>query len=233
MTSTYLESRATEEIVLRVCSAIRPWPVTRIPTQRGEEALLFELAACILGSRVRYEVARTSAERLLADGLFSATWRGSCETYEREVAVRLLSNNQAEPRYPFAQSRAPQLAKTVHAFRRSGFALTDLLNGATSPRQTRQILIGRALGIGPKQASLFLRNVGVGEDLAVLDSHILKYMEGVGLLVGASVPANSLSRYEEIERRFIGYSIGLSIPSTILDVVIWSVMRQIRSRHLV
>jgi N-glycosylase/DNA lyase len=80
-------------------------------------------------------------------------------------------------------------------------------------------------GIGPKQASLFLRNVGYAENLAILDVHVLRFMRYIGLLRAPEISVTTLRRYEVAEERLLAYSLGLGWPMATLDVAIWVVMR--------
>ena len=76
------------------------------------------------------------------------------------------------------------------------------------------------LGLGYKEASHFLRNIGLGEDLAILDRHILKNLVLLGVI--DEVPS-SLSRktYLDIERRMTEFSKRLGINMGQLDLLLW------------
>jgi N-glycosylase/DNA lyase len=76
------------------------------------------------------------------------------------------------------------------------------------------------LGLGYKEASHFLRNIGLGEDLAILDRHILKNLMLLGVI--REVPT-SLSRktYLEIERKMTAFSKEAGIPMSKLDLLLW------------
>ena len=80
---------------------------------------------------------------------------------------------------------------------------SQLLSGET-PYEIRQFLVKRVLGMGYKEASHFLRNIGK-RDLAILDRHILKNLVRCGVL--RSLPT-TLSRktYLAIEKKFQKFS---------------------------
>jgi len=82
-----------------------------------------------------------------------------------------------------------------------------------------------AVGIGPKQASLFLRNIGYAENLAILDTHILKYMKVVGLVPQILKTVSYSPKYEDIERILINYATKFKESLACLDTAIWIVMR--------
>jgi N-glycosylase/DNA lyase len=84
----------------------------------------------------------------------------------------------------------------------------------------REWLVQNVLGIGYKEASHFLRNIGYGESLAILDRHILKNLKLLGVI--EEVP-KSLSRktYLEIEDGLRELADEIKIPMGQLDLVMW------------
>jgi N-glycosylase/DNA lyase len=82
-----------------------------------------------------------------------------------------------------------------------------------------------ATGIGPKQASLFLRNTGFGGELAVLDVHVLRFMEYMGLCPKVPKTVSTLREYEALEQILLGYARGLGWGLQVLDQAIWISMR--------
>ncbi len=75
-------------------------------------------------------------------------------------------------------------------------------------------------GIGYKEASHFLRNIGYS-NLAILDRHILKNL--VKCRVFDNIPKiNTKSRYMDIEQQFINFANHCKIPMDHLDLLFWS-----------
>jgi len=75
-------------------------------------------------------------------------------------------------------------------------------------------------GLGYKEASHFLRNIGLGEDLAILDRHILKNLALLGVI--AEVPESPSKRlYLEIEKQMTAFSCKVGIPMGQLDLLLW------------
>ncbi|MDM7912425.1 MAG: DNA lyase, partial [Methanotrichaceae archaeon] len=73
---------------------------------------------------------------------------------------------------------------------------------------------------GYKEASHFLRNIGLGGDLAILDRHILKNLALLGVIDG--IPASpSKKMYLEIESKMIEFSRKAKIPMSHLDLLLW------------
>jgi len=87
-------------------------------------------------------------------------------------------------------------------------------------------------GVGPKQASLFLRNVGKADDLAILDSHSVRFMHMVGLSASVA-PPRDMRDYEERENCLRAYVAGLAQPMARFDAALWIVMRAARSENVI
>ena len=86
--------------------------------------------------------------------------------------------------------------------------------------EARDWLVKNVKGFGYKESSHFLRNIGLGEDIAILDRHILKNLKLIDVI--EEIP-NSLSKtkYLEIEKGFIRLAHKLNIPVSHLDLVLW------------
>ena len=71
-----------------------------------------------------------------------------------------------------------------------------------------------------KESSHFLRNIGLGEDLAILDRHILRKLLKANVI--EKMPGSmSEKRYLEIEGRMRRFANEIGIPLSHLDIVIW------------
>lgn len=74
-------------------------------------------------------------------------------------------------------------------------------------------------GIGYKEASHFLRNVGYF-NLAILDRHILRVMKDEGMI--SEIPKSiSVKKYLEIEKKFLGFARKMKMPAAKLDFYMW------------
>ena len=85
----------------------------------------------------------------------------------------------------------------------------------------REMLAQEVKGLGMKEASHFLRNIGIGGELAILDRHILRNLELYGVI--DEIP-KSLSKkiYLEIELRMKLFSSEIGIPMDELDLLLWA-----------
>lgn len=87
--------------------------------------------------------------------------------------------------------------------------------------ELREWLVKNVIGLGYKEASHFLRNIGKNGGLAILDRHILRNLERFGVI--NSIPKSiSKKHYLEIERRFSKFAIDINITLDELDLLFWS-----------
>jgi len=95
----------------------------------------------------------------------------------------------------------------------------DVLN-SKPPQEAREWLVENINGYGYKEASHFMRNSGYRE-LAILDRHILKNLEKLGVI--DAVPKTLTKKnYFEIEGRFMKFSGKTGIPMDELDLLFWA-----------
>lgn len=89
------------------------------------------------------------------------------------------------------------------------------------PRVLREILVKEIKGLGFKEASHFLRNIGYSFDLAILDRHILKNLRKLKVI--KEIPKSlTRNKYLEIEQKFINFSKKVKIPVVDLDLLFWA-----------
>lgn len=188
--------------------------------------LRIELISCLLGSQVRAESANAAVDRLSKAGLLTTRrWLMNDDEFEHQVR-RVLAGEDGlikKTSYRFPTVRARQIAELRIALQK--ISLRDVIDGDSDPRVLRRKLVRELPGIGPKQASMFLRNVGVSYDLAILDVHVLRFLHFIGVLQIESVCISALNSYERVEllaKRFadsMGKSVGL------IDWAIWITMK--------
>lgn len=85
----------------------------------------------------------------------------------------------------------------------------------------RRWLVDNIKGLGYKEASHFLRNIGLGKGIAILDVHILKNLKKYGVIdkIPVSISKKSYLAIEEKMRRF---SKRIDIPMEDMDLLFWS-----------
>ena len=96
----------------------------------------------------------------------------------------------------------------------------QLENGSSSA-ELREWLVKNVRGIGWKEASHFLRNIG-HRDLAILDRHILKNLVRFRVMRGLPKTLTP-KRYLFIEKRFRRFARLIGISMDELDLLFWSI----------
>jgi len=87
--------------------------------------------------------------------------------------------------------------------------------------ELRNWLAENVLGLGLKEASHFLRNIGKSQNsVAILDRHILKNIKSLKVI--KNIPNLNKKNYLKIEKKFIVFSKQLNIPIDHLDLLFWS-----------
>ncbi len=191
-----------EAIAARLADFRRIWAL-------GSDRDLFaELAFCILTPQSRARTCWPAIERLR-----------SCDLLYVGSAEEILGNLS---NVRFRERKASYIVAARKQFTRDGrLAVRAVLEGFSDPFSAREWLVGNVLGLGYKEAGHFLRNIGLGEDLAILDRHILKNLAILGVI--DMVPASlTKKRYLEIEKRMITFSKEVGIPMGHLDLLLWS-----------
>ena len=103
---------------------------------------------------------------------------------------------------------------------KKGLSIKNLVDGGR-PLETREWLVKNVKGLGYKEASHFLRNIGLGRGLAILDVHILKNLKRYGVI--DEIPKSlAKKRYLGIEKRLVDFSDKIGIPPEELDLLFWS-----------
>lgn len=88
-------------------------------------------------------------------------------------------------------------------------------------KELRKWLEHNVKGMGFKEASHFLRNIGLGKNLAILDRHIFRNLKKFGVI--DEIPSSiSRKKYIEIENKMQKFSEKIGIPMEELDLLFWS-----------
>jgi N-glycosylase/DNA lyase len=185
--------------------------------RKGEQYLWRELVGAILGSAVSYEGALAALSFLDAHGLTIPSAVLSTKQVEIERSLRL-----AGYRFPVLRSR--QIARSAAAIYGVSSDLQGVLRRYDDPMAARRGLVELCPGLGPKQASLFLRNVGY-HDLAVLDRHILTYLQHRCMVARRKLVVNSVKRYEVVEEIVLGIAAEFGLTVANFDLAVWITVR--------
>ncbi len=195
-------SAKRREIQARLSDFRRKW-------REPDERLFEEVAYCILAIQTKARASDAAVNDLKARGLLLG---GDAPAIARFLRSRVRFHNH----------KAAYLVAARERFLVSGrWVLKDTLAGFQSPEAARDWLVAEVEGFSMKEASHLLRNIGLSEDLAILDRHILRNLARHGVI--PSVPKSlTPRRYREIEARWREFAEAVGIPLAEMDLVFFS-----------
>ena len=173
----------------------------------SEESIFAELIFCILTPQSRAKLCWAAVQNLEREHLLL---EGSEKRIVRELEGVRFKYKKAEyiirARKQFSGGGKPSIRFEVAKF--------------CNAYDAREWLVQNVGGLGYKEASHFLRNIGLGENFAILDRHILKNLKLFGII--EKVPSSLLrKRYLDIEKRMKEFAKKIKIPVSHLDLLLW------------
>jgi N-glycosylase/DNA lyase len=174
----------------------------------SQEEVLSELLFCILTPQSKAKACWSCMESIIRKDLLL---KGN----EKQILSEL--------KYPrFKYKKAKYFIEARDKFVKNGKAvIKDFMAGFNDPIEMRDWFHENIKGYGLKEASHFLRNVGFGDDIAILDRHILRNLAKLGVI--KEVPAHiSEKLYHEIEEKMKTFAKKQKIPMGALDLILWA-----------
>jgi N-glycosylase/DNA lyase len=168
--------------------------------QKLDEDIFCEMCFCLM-------TANFNAERSMK--IQDTVQRGFCDLPESELAAKLRLGGH---RFPAAR------AKYMIEARKHKDGLRQTLDSFGDERTLRQWLADNVRGLGMKESSHFLRNIGY-ENLAIIDFHIIDLLVKHGLIERPKTLTRK--RYLEIEQvlQRLADRLGMSLAE--LDLYLW------------
>jgi len=165
----------------------------------NDECIFKELCFCILTPQSKAIYCDEAVKELVRSGLL----------LEGEKSVR------------FPNSKASYLIAARKAFKNSGrFDIKSKID-EDNIFKTREWFVKNIKGLGYKEASHFLRNIGFGNDIAILDIHILRSLKRYRII--KKIPSLINRKiYLNVENKMRGFSLKIGIPLQELDLLFWS-----------
>ncbi|MGL4988720.1 MAG: N-glycosylase/DNA lyase [Cetobacterium sp.] len=180
----------------------------KIWSEGNNKDIFCELAFCILTPQSKARSASKAITGLVeSDILFTGT--------EEEILPYLnvvrFNKTKAKNLYLLRQQMIDENGK---------FITKDFFSKFESVFEMREWIVKNIRGMSYKEASHFLRNIGFGDDLAILDRHILKNL--VRLEVINEIPKTITPKlYKEIENKLREYCKEVQIPMVNMDLILW------------
>ena len=175
---------------------------------KGKDEHIFrELCFCILTPQSKAIYCDEAIRKLVRSGLLSKGDKSDIKASLRRVR--------------FPNSKASYLIAARKVFKNSrGFDVKSKIDEGNIPK-TREWFVKNIKGLGYKEASHFLRNIGLGDNIAILDIHILRNLKKYRVI--KEIPS-SISRkiYLDIENKMREFSLKIVISLPELDLLLWS-----------
>ena len=186
----------------------------RVYKRENDKRLFAELAFCICTPQTK---ARSGAAAIIDLYNHNLLFKGS----EESIANILIKH----VRFHNMKARNIVLARKLY-FPKEKFILRERIDDAIkndSIVSLRNELAKEVKGYGLKEASHFLRNIGFGQKIAILDRHIMRVMSKLDILPESMTPKTSLTKnnYMSCESNLVEYSKKEKIPMEYLDFVFW------------
>ena len=175
---------------------------------QGDEAIFAELCFCIFtaGASARMGLACIDA---IEDIILTGT------------AVELEARIERKHRYP--QARAEYIVHTRDYLQKEwDFQIRNLIESFEDKVALRDFFATNKgiKGLGYKEASHFLRNIGF-RGYAILDRHILRSLYEFGV-IDSPKPPTSRKRYLEVEAKMKDFAEEIDMDFDDLDLLLWS-----------
>jgi len=174
----------------------------------SEEEIFYELAFCLLTPQSKAKVCWKAIEDLIKNGIFSTN---SKENIAKNLCGVRFKNNKAEYILSLRKS----------FFDNGVFKIKSRINSFKNAFETREWLVQNIKGLGYKEASHFLRNIGLGDELTILDRHVLKNLRTY-FVIDEIPKFLSKKKYLEIEEEMRNFARKINIPLSHLDLLFWS-----------
>ncbi len=166
-----------------------------------------ELSFCLLTPQTKAQSADKAIKRLVESGMLLRGDERQIERYLQDIR--------------FPENKAKYIVAAREFFFKPNKSIKALLKSFVSPFYRRDWLVKNVKGFGYKEASHFLRNIGMGENLAILDRHVMRNLVEFGVI--KEVPKSlTPKRYFEIENKMRKFSQEIGIPFAELDLLFFA-----------
>jgi len=177
--------------------------------KQDDKYIFAELCFCLLTPQNKAKSAWRVIEKLKENGLL---YNGTAKEMKKWMASVRFNKNK---------STYLENARRLFSDNDGNIIIKDKMNAIPDVFALRKWLIENVKGMGYKEASHFLRNVGFGDDIAILDRHILKNLVKYGVI--SEIPKSlTEKKYLEIEQKMKCFAQSAGIPFSHLDLLWWS-----------
>lgn len=178
------------------------------------ETLTEEITACLLGGYgIPAEVGLAAFHQVRNCGVLESNYLPTANEIYEVLSMPLDLRNK-KVRYRFAKQKAHYLSSALKK-------LSESNAPASNHRAFRQWLL-EFDGIGYKTASWITRNWLHSDEVAIIDIHIHRAGNLIGLYSAADSPSKN---YLSMEDRFLNFAQKINVKASQLDALIWRQMK--------
>ncbi len=172
-----------------------------------EENIFAELIFCILTPQSNAKLCWQSVENLRKKHLLIEGDRNS------------VLNEMNGVRFKYKKSKFIFYARDMFV-NNSKYKIRNIISKHKNNYELREWLIKNVKGFGYKEASHFIRNIGRGGNIAILDRHITKSLIEFSII--DNIPKSlSGGEYLLLEKKMLNFADRIDIPMKHLDLVFW------------
>ena len=172
-----------------------------------EQEIFAEMAFCILTPQSKAKNAWKAITNIVENGLL---YEGKAEEIVEFLNIVRFKNNKSKYLVEFRKLMT----------RDGKLQPKKILSEIGDTFEKRKWILKNVKGMGLKEANHVLRNLGFGENIAILDRHILRNLEALNVI--DEIPKTiTEKKYYEIEEKMREYSDFSKIKMDELDLVLW------------
>lgn len=176
---------------------------------QGDEAIFLELCFCLFTAGSSARVGLACIEAIKVDNV-----------YMTGIVNDISSKIERIHRFPYRRSEFVVYAREFFKQPPYDFKLKKIIESFHSKDQLRDFFVSNIKGLGYKEASHFLRNIGI-DGYAILDRHILRNMRRFGLTNEEASPSSKI-KYIEVEEKMKEFANQIDLDFDDLDLLFWS-----------
>ncbi|MEM3065313.1 MAG: hypothetical protein QW177_08065 [Candidatus Nitrosotenuis sp.] len=197
----------------------------------SEEQLWRELCFCILSGNVAFELAKSVVDVLTERGYLDYRWMME-DNKSRITLFHELDKPNFDPRkkngelrkYRYPKKRSAEIVRAAKALY-SDNSIKSVLSNTTSDLEARNFFVNQISGLGIKEASHFLRNIGFTKSLAIIDVHVLTFLKEFSLVDFDANSSLTLQRYLRLEKTLRNFAEYHGFDLALFDLAVWHYMR--------
>ncbi|MFW6226111.1 MAG: N-glycosylase/DNA lyase [bacterium] len=182
----------------------------------GDNEIFPELIFCFCTPQTNAKYGWNAVKSLLQLGYLKTP------ILDEEKTLNEISEILSQSGVRFKKNKSKYIVNAIKNFN-SGNGFKNFINNLISNNniiETRNWLAENMYGIGMKEASHFLRNIGLGDEISILDRHILRCLVEYKV-INKTPKSMSKKAYLNIEQQMKEFSKQINISMFELDFVFW------------